>query len=98
MSPISPKLPGRRRGPERTPWGWVAGAGVKGEALGADAAQLPQVVKPAVFPAEAKGSRGHHDDGSLGYHGFVDALVRQELEKEHHYQGVLACGPKPMLK
>lgn len=38
------------------------------------------------------------DDGSLGYHGFVDALVRQELEKEHHYQGVLACGPKPMLK
>lgn len=38
------------------------------------------------------------DDGSLGYHGFVDALVRQELEKEHHYQGVLACGPKPMLR
>ena len=38
------------------------------------------------------------DDGSLGYHGFVDALVRQELEKEHHYQGILACGPKPMLK
>ena len=38
------------------------------------------------------------DDGSLGYHGFVDALVRQELEKEHHCLGVLACGPKPMLK
>ena len=38
------------------------------------------------------------DDGSMGYHGFVDALVRQELEKEHRYQGVLACGPKPMLK
>lgn len=38
------------------------------------------------------------DDGSLGYHGFVDALVRRELEKEHHYQGVLACGPKAMLK
>ena len=38
------------------------------------------------------------DDGSLGYHGFVDALVRQELEKEHHYQAVLACGPKPMLR
>jgi len=38
------------------------------------------------------------DDGSLGYHGFVDALVRQELEKEHRYLGVLACGPKPMLK
>ena len=38
------------------------------------------------------------DDGSLGYHGFVDALVRQELEKERHYMGILACGPKPMLK
>ena len=38
------------------------------------------------------------DDGSLGYHGFVDALVRQELNKEHHYRAVLACGPKPMLK
>ena len=38
------------------------------------------------------------DDGSLGYHGFVDALVRQELEKEHHYRAILACGPRPMLK
>ena len=39
------------------------------------------------------------DDGTLGHHGFVDALVRQELE-EHpgEYDGVLACGPKPMLK
>ena len=38
------------------------------------------------------------DDGTLGYHGFVDALVRQELEQDRHYDGVLACGPKPMLK
>ena len=38
------------------------------------------------------------DDGSLGYHGFVDALVRQELERDRAYDGVLACGPKPMLK
>ena len=38
------------------------------------------------------------DDGSLGYHGFVDALVRQELEKERRYKAVLACGPKPMLR
>ena len=38
------------------------------------------------------------DDGSLGYHGFVDALVRRELEKDRHYQGVLACGPRPMLR
>lgn len=38
------------------------------------------------------------DDGSAGYHGFVDALVRQELEQDNAYDGVLACGPKPMLR
>ena len=38
------------------------------------------------------------DDGSLGYHGFVDVLVRQELEKDNAFTGDLACGPKPMLK
>ena len=38
------------------------------------------------------------DDGSLGYHGFVDALVRRELEKDRTYDAVLACGPKPMLR
>lgn len=38
------------------------------------------------------------DDGSLGHHGFVDALVRRELERDRDYDGVLACGPKPMLR
>ena len=38
------------------------------------------------------------DDGSLGYHGFVDALVRQELAEDKAYDAVLACGPKPMLR
>ena len=38
------------------------------------------------------------DDGSLGYHGFVDALVRQELTEDKNYDAVLACGPKPMLR
>ncbi len=38
------------------------------------------------------------DDGSLGRHGFVDALVREELERDRNYDAVLACGPKPMLK
>ena len=38
------------------------------------------------------------DDGSMGYHGFVDTLVRQELERDGGYDAVLACGPKPMLK
>ena len=28
----------------------------------------------------------------------LDALVRQELEKDSGYTAVLACGPKPMLK
>ena len=36
------------------------------------------------------------DDGTLGEHCFVDALVRKALEQP--YDGVLACGPKPMLK
>ena len=38
------------------------------------------------------------DDGSLGYHGFVDALVRQELSEDKNYDAVLACGPKLMLR
>ncbi len=38
------------------------------------------------------------DDGSLGHHGFVDALVRQVLEQDCAYDGVLTCGPKPMLR
>ena len=38
------------------------------------------------------------DDGSLGHHGFVDALVRQELEEDKNYDAVLACGPRPMLR
>ena len=38
------------------------------------------------------------DDGSLGHHGFVDELVRQELAQDRTYDGVLACGPKPMLR
>lgn len=38
------------------------------------------------------------DDGSLGHHGFVDTLVRQELEGDQNYDAVLACGPRPMLR
>ena len=38
------------------------------------------------------------DDGSLGYQGFVDALVRQELKRDSGYDAVLACGPRPMLR
>lgn len=37
------------------------------------------------------------DDGTLGYHGFVDAVLRVKLS-EGGYDGVLCCGPKPMLK
>lgn len=37
------------------------------------------------------------DDGTIGAHGFVDALVRQTLAQEH-YEAVFACGPRPMLK
>ena len=36
------------------------------------------------------------DDGSYGFHGYVDALVRRELEGDRGYDAVLACGPRPM--
>ena len=38
------------------------------------------------------------DDGSIGRHGFVDAQVRDILEKDKSFTAILACGPKPMLK
>ncbi|MCI2106922.1 MAG: dihydroorotate dehydrogenase electron transfer subunit [Intestinimonas sp.] len=38
------------------------------------------------------------DDGSIGTHGFVDALVREKLKGERDVAGVLACGPRPMLR
>ncbi len=38
------------------------------------------------------------DDGTLGHHGFVDALVRQELALDRGYDAILACGPRPMLR
>ena len=50
------------------------------------------------FEAECAKVMVATDDGSLGHHGFVDALVRQELEQDKNYDYVLACGPKPMLR
>lgn len=38
------------------------------------------------------------DDGSFGEHGFVDSLLHRELETDSHYDGILACGPKGMLR
>lgn len=37
------------------------------------------------------------DDGTAGVYGFVDALVRETLEQDAKFDGILACGPKPML-
>ena len=51
-----------------------------------------------VFEAECSKVMIATDDGSYGYHGFVDALVRQELAQDKNYDAVLACGPKPMLR
>ena len=59
----------------------------------------PQVMLLEEFGAACSGGvRLATDDGTLGYHGFVDGLVRQELEKDKNFTAVLACGPKPMLK
>lgn len=38
------------------------------------------------------------DDGTSGYHGFVDAVLREKLSKDSDFVGVLACGPLLMLK
>ncbi len=38
------------------------------------------------------------DDGTSGYHGFVDAVLKEHLTQDKNYAGVLACGPTPMLK
>ena len=38
------------------------------------------------------------DDGSMGRHGFVDAQLRDILEKDKDFTVILVCGPKPMLK
>lgn len=38
------------------------------------------------------------DDGSLGYHGFVNELVKRELAADGSISAVLACGPRPMLR
>lgn len=38
------------------------------------------------------------DDGSTGRKGFVNVLVQELLAEDPEIKGVLACGPKPMLK
>ncbi len=38
------------------------------------------------------------DDGSLGFGGFTDALVRSVLEEDRDYDGVLTCGPRVMMR
>lgn len=38
------------------------------------------------------------DDGTSGYHGFVDGVLRQTLEKDRNFIGILVCGPTMMLK
>ena len=57
-----------------------------------------KVMMEEEFKAECTSVQVATDDGSYGYHGFVDALIRAELEKDPNYDGVLACGPKPMLR
>ncbi|MEG1577780.1 MAG: dihydroorotate dehydrogenase electron transfer subunit [Oscillospiraceae bacterium] len=40
----------------------------------------------------------YSDDGTVGTHGFVDAGVRKILSEKRDFAGVLACGPRPMLR
>ena len=57
-----------------------------------------KVMMEEEFKANCAAVQGATDDGSYGNYGFVDALIRAELEKDASYDGVLACGPKPMLR
>ena len=57
-----------------------------------------KVMMEEEFKAECAAVQVATDDGSYGSYGFVDALIRAELEKDSGYDGVLACGPKPMLR
>ena len=38
------------------------------------------------------------DDGSVGHHGFVTDLLREELDEQGDSVTVFACGPPPMLE
>ena len=57
-----------------------------------------KVMMEEEFKRECASVQVATDDGSYGNYGFVDALIRAELEKDSSYDGVLACGPKPMLR
>jgi dihydroorotate dehydrogenase electron transfer subunit len=50
------------------------------------------------FEAECEKVFVATDDGSLGHCGYVDYLMRGVLNADRKYDGVLACGPKPMLR
>ncbi len=52
----------------------------------------------ALFAPLCEGVHLCSDDGTLGTPGFVDALLRRELDRDPRYEAILACGPTPMLK
>lgn len=59
---------------------------------------VEKIILPDLFQGMCAKTLIATDDGSLGYHGYVDALVRRELEEDSAYDAVLACGPKAMLR
>lgn len=71
------------------PNGAVAAVGYRN----ADAAILLEDFSAANVPVKIAS-----DNGSIGYHGYVDAMVREWLEQDKEITCVMACGPKPMLK
>ena len=75
----------------------ILGADVKSTAILAGR-NADKIILKNCFEEECAKVMVATDDGSMGYHGFADALVRQELEQDSNYDYVLACGPKPMLR
>ena len=74
---------------KKAPGGAVAALGFRSQ---------EQVILLDEFAQEGIPVKIASDDGSVGHHGFVDALVRVYLDEDETISAVFACGPRPMLK
>ncbi len=74
---------------KRAPGGAVAAVGFRDQS----ACILLEDFEEANIPVKIAS-----DNGTVGHHGFVDALVREYLTEDKTISAVFACGPRPMLK
>jgi NAD(P)H-flavin reductase len=69
------------------------------DALGAEATTLLgfRSAQHAEAAQQFPGAKVATDDGSVGHHGFVTELLREELDADPEAT-IYACGPPPMLE